>query len=102
MGTSGLEQLLGVLEEEFSDFEQAQASDSDDGQVSGTEQGSYPDAPSATLYVTPHSLPQPKVPSLRNLVGCIHSILAGESMLHLLLTDFIAHSPYKQYCTVLC
>lgn len=39
MGTSGLEQLLGVLEEEFSDFEQAQASDSDDGQVSGTEQG---------------------------------------------------------------
>lgn len=51
MGTSGLEQLLGVLEEEFSDFEQAQTSDSDDGQVSGTEQGSCNDAPCAN----PHS-----------------------------------------------
>ena len=39
MGTSGLEQLLGVLEEEFSDFEPAPPSDSDDGQVSATEQG---------------------------------------------------------------
>lgn len=38
MGTSGLEQLLGVLEDEFSDFEPNQ-SDSDDGQVSATEQG---------------------------------------------------------------
>ncbi|KAL3147303.1 hypothetical protein ABBQ32_002790 [Trebouxia sp. C0010 RCD-2024] len=38
VGTSGLEQLLGVLEDEFSDFEPNQ-SDSDDGQVSATEQG---------------------------------------------------------------
>ena len=51
VGTSGLEQLLGVLEEEFSDFEQGQASDSDDGQVSGTEQGSCAAMPRPVQFI---------------------------------------------------
>ena len=39
VGTSGMDQLLGALQEEFGDLESEQASDSDDGQGSGTEQG---------------------------------------------------------------
>lgn len=75
--------------------------------------GSYAEAPSATLYANAYSClnrpsgnpryysPHDLSVVLQNLVGCIHSILAGEAMLHLLLTDFSAHSPYKQYCSVL-
>ena len=73
MGTSGLEQLLGVLEEEFSDFEQAQASDSDDGQVSGTEQGSCADAPLALF-----TLPQAKDHCCGIQLWYMHSILVEQ------------------------
>lgn len=77
MGTSGLEQLLGVLEDEFSDFEQEQASDSDDGQVSATEQGTC----TAKVCASSH-LPIRKG-SLLSMIGwdpCLLLVCSGAGM----------------------
>ena len=54
-----MEQLLGALQQEFGDLESEQASDSDDGQGSGTEQGT---PACSSVWSAPPPPPPPSAP----------------------------------------